>query len=70
MGVRKEPVQKVAAIEYLVMFERGLVGWFLARSTCDPDQVGVMDNEDEAVWAAVALALGGPSWKVSEAVFD
>ena len=63
VGVRKEYVRKMAAVEGVEAFARAAAGRFLAWTMCDPERAGVAENRDGAMVNASELSLGGSCWR-------
>ena len=70
VGVRKESVRNVAAVESVEVFARASARRFLARSMCDPSRAGVAEDVDSAMEGMGDLSSGGPSWKGEVVVID
>ena len=70
VGVRKEYLRKVAAVESVDMYARGFAGRFLARTMFNPSCAGVADCGDPTLVGKGSLSLVGPCWRGVVATID
>ena len=63
VGMRKESVRMVTAVESVVMVARATMGQFRVGTMCELDLVGVGERGDVVLRLGWALSLCGSCWK-------